>query len=209
MTDLLEDLQQEISRRETEGEPAGFWKNHSLVQTPFKILSFRGSSDALVLLYLYERAGAKSFRSDEVELIELVEREETIAQRTGLSLWAVSKSVKSLETAGCIRVERRHNPVTGEKSVSIYILLHSQTAKPLHSAPGLYGVCQRNFEKQYVTMPSETRENIIKFPPAARQVYLTALALGSSKTSTKFACSKETWLSESLLGRKPAPRKLG
>lgn len=142
------------------------------------------------------------FRCDREIVIELRIKEEKIAERTGLTRPAVSHAIKVLETAGSIRVERSRSKITGEKKISIYLLLHPTTREPLRSMPQEFGICHMNgFERPYVTVPKETREVLTQLRPAACAVYLTALAVASKFMTTSFTTTREYLKTESLLGK--------
>jgi hypothetical protein len=178
-----------------------FWVGHSVFQVPVRVLNYKGTSEALVLAYLFDRANSNSFYSNGETAIEIREQETTIAKRTGLDRCTVSQAVISLEADGCISVERRRDPVTKQIRLSIYLLLHSQTKNPLVATPGVFGVCHQNNERPYITTPRESRQKLTGMNPAARQVYLTALALASERACTSFGVVRGQWKSKTRLGR--------
>jgi hypothetical protein len=189
--------QQEVQ----EGKPVTFWKNHSVFQTPANIVSFKGRSEVLVLLYAYKLANAVHIHCPAEVRIELTIREETLAEKTGLSRRAVSQAVRTLEAAGCVRVIRKRDLVTGRVRTSIYLLLHSQTKEPLRAFPKQFGVCHSNNESRpYLTIPQESREIINTMKPAGRATYLSALLLGSRSMRTELHIARHYWQEVSLLG---------
>src|SRR6185369_11218877 len=131
----------------------GFWIGHSVFQLPVTVHRYKGGSEALVLCYLYDRASSISFYSEKPVVIELRISQETIAERTQLSLWAVSQAVNGLEADGCIRVERVRDQSTGQVRLNVYLLLHSTTQEPLLSSPRIWGVLHQNADRPYITCP--------------------------------------------------------
>ena len=191
------------AQKEKEQKQVGeFWKGHSLFQVPHRVVAFRGESEALVLLYFYERAAAVSFYSEKEILIEIKVKEETVAERTGLSLRAVSYAIATLEAAGSIRVVRpKPNAVTGRRSINVYLLLHGETKEPLTSRPRIYGICHANFEKPYITVHKEIVKTVRQMTKPGRACYLAALAVASVKLRTSFGITREHWKAETLLGK--------
>src|SRR5580704_2461336 len=100
MTMLEEKLSLERQKQD------GFWTGHSIFQVPVRILNYKGTVEALVLLYLYELANERSYYSEaEVPmLIEVPVKEEKIAERTGCSLRSVRLAIDVLDADRCIRV---------------------------------------------------------------------------------------------------------
>lgn len=194
----LTDVQREREQKQT----GDFWKGHSLFQIPHRTLAFRGESEALVLIYFYERAAAVSFYSEKEVLIEIKVKEETVAERTGLSIRAVSYAIATLEAAGCIRVVRpKPDAVTGRKSINVYLLLHGETKQPLMARPRVYGICHANFEKPYITVHKEALKIVRSMTKPGRACYLAALAMASLKLRTSFGITREDWKAETLLGK--------
>jgi DNA-binding MarR family transcriptional regulator len=193
----LHGQQQEREAKETDG----FWFGHSRFQIPLRVLGYRGKAESLILAYLYERASSISFYSKDAVLIEIKVKEEQIAKRTGLSVWAVSKGINALEADGAIRVSRYRDVLTHQVKTSVYVLLHSETREPLACSPNTYGVCHENRDRPYITAPKEAREKMVQMNPSGRQVYLAALALASVRVITSFGVRREEWKAESLLGR--------
>ncbi len=179
-----------------------FWKGHSLFQVPYRVVGFKGEAEALVLIYFYERAAAVSFYSEKEILIEIKVKEETVAERTDLSLRAVSYAIASLEAAGCIRVVRpKPDAVTGRRSINVYLLLHGETKEPLTSQPRVYGICHANFEKPYITVNKEILKTVRQMKKPGRACYLAALGMASVKLRTSFGVTREQWKAETLLGK--------
>lgn len=169
MNDVLQSLRLMQEGKEEE-ERLGFWKNHSVFQATYKLVAYRGTAEALTLLYFYERAAGIPFRVEVQTIIQLKVRVETICERTGLGRWAVSQAIATLEAAGCIRVENRQaqSKVSGRRLIHIYLLLHPQTQEPLTATPGQFGICHSNgFDRPYITCPRETRE-VLKGNAASR-----------------------------------------
>lgn len=198
MTDFLTGLR-ELQEQKEQERTSDFWKGHSLFQVPYSVVSFKGQAEALVLLYLYERANSIAFYSEAEIIIEIPVREKTIAALTGLGRTAVSEAILTLEAAGLIRVVRKHDPVTNLQSINVYLLMHSQTKAPLVSRPGVFGICHINFDRPYVTVPKESRRIMSQMTRPARAVYLVALAIGSRKLLTSFGITRDDWKTESLL----------
>jgi hypothetical protein len=198
---LLESLQGVIgSNRETE-QKSELWVGHSRYQITDRVLNYRGNAEALVLVYLFERAEGFSFYSHDPVVIKLQVKEETIASRTGLDRSNVSRSLIPLEHDGVIKVSRERDPITGKKVTSVYLLLHSQTGNPLLTSPGLWGICYENFDRPYFVAPKETREKLRVMTPSGRQVYLASLSLTSKNGKLSFGISRDAWRAESRLGR--------
>ena len=57
-------------------------------------------------------------------LIEVKVKEEKLAERTGLSVRAVSMAIVALEVDGAIKVSRDRDPVSGQLRTRVYIPLH-------------------------------------------------------------------------------------
>jgi ribosomal protein L37AE/L43A len=183
-----------------EGEKEGLWVGHSVFQLPVTVHRYRGGSEALVLSYLYERASSVSFFSEKPVVIELKVSQETIAERTKLSLWAVSQAINSLDADRCIRVERvRDN--NGLVRLNVYLLLHSTTQEPLTCSPRIWGVCLQNADKPFITAPKELLKTLVQMQPSGRAVYLAALTLASVRISMSFTVTREEWKSETLVAR--------
>jgi hypothetical protein len=191
------------AQREREQKQVGeFWQGHSLFQVPHRVVAFKGESEALVLIYFYERAAAVSFYSEKEVLIEIKVKEETVAERTGLSMRSVSYAIATLEAAGCIRVVRpKPDAVTGRKSINAYLLLHGETKDPLVSQPKVFGVCHANFEKPYITVHKEIIKTVRQMTKPGRACYLAALSVASLKLRTSFGITREQWKTETLLGK--------
>lgn len=191
------------AQREREQKQLGeFWKGHSLFQVPHRVVAFRGESEALVLIYFYERAAAVSFYSEKEVLIEIKVKEETVAERTGLGVRTVCRAIETLEAAGCIRVVRpKPDAVTGRRSINVYLLLHGETKEPLMSQPKAYGICHANFEKPYITVHKEILKTVRQMTKPGRACYLAALSVASLKLSTSFGITREQWKAETLLGK--------
>ena len=188
------------SKRETE-QKSELWVGHSRYQITDRVLSYKGKAEALVLVYLYERAEGFSFYSHDPVVIKLQVKEETIAARTGLHRTNVSRSLIPLEADGVIKVSRERDPLTHQVVTSVYLLLHSQTGNPLLTSPGLWGVCYENFDRPYFVAPKETRELLKSMTPSGRQVYLAALSLASKNVQMSFRIEREDWKAEARLGR--------
>jgi hypothetical protein len=200
MDPFIAELNDEHWKREQKRKDA-FWSGHSLYQIPMRVLGYRGKAESLILAYLYERANSISFRSNEVVLIEVKIREETIARKTRLSLWAVSKGINALQADNAIRVCRKRDAITNQIKTSVYIPLHSETAEPLMCSPQTYGVCSENSDRPYITVPKDATEKMVQMNASARQVYLAALALASVRLETNFGISRDDWKAKSLVGR--------
>jgi hypothetical protein len=197
---FLKDLNENRRKRDREQDDS-FWSGHSRYQIPARILGYKGKAEALVLSYLYERANTVSFFSSKAVFIEVKVREQILAKRTGLSVRAVETAIISLEVDRAIRVYRNKDKITGLVCTGVYVPLHSQTAEPLLCCPNDYGVCEKNFDKPYITAPKQTRTLLVQMNASGRQVYLSALAMASKRVSTSFGVSRENWKTESLLGR--------
>jgi hypothetical protein len=198
MDSLLTALEEKLSHRETE-EREGFWTGHSIFQVPMRILSYRGSVEAMVLLYLYERANRISFFSEQPVLIEVPVSEKKIAKRTEHSERAVRQAIAALDADRCIRVVHTRN-AKGRVQTSVYLLLHSQTGKPLQCFPRLHGICHQNSDRPFITCPKETRDKLKGMQKAGRQVYLAALSLVSAKMNTTLSVNRDEWQTETMLG---------
>jgi len=194
----LQTMQEEKERRERKA----FWNGHSVFQAPYQVVGFKGTAPALVLLYLYERAGSVPFHCEQAGIIELKIKEETISSRTGLVRKSVSAAIGVLEEAGCIRVERSQSKVTGRMRVSVYLLLHPQTKQPLMARRKEFGICHSNgFELPYLTIPKESREILCQLVPVGRAVYIVTLALASKRMLTSFGVTRDELKIESRLGK--------
>lgn len=203
MSCLLADFVGNPREREAAGQREAFWRNHSQVQYPHRILELKGGAECLVLAYFYQRASEISFRCN-VQIAELEIKnisEEKLCKRTGLSPKSVYRAIDSLEKNQYIRVTRTWSALTGERRVNVYLLLHSATKEPLYSFEDEWQVCLANKELPYITAPWETRETLIPMTRSGRQVYLGALSMGSKKTEMSFAVSREEWETETRLGR--------
>lgn len=201
MSGLVESLQVVVGNRGNE-EKGAFWVGHSRYQIPQRALDYKGQSESLVLVYLYERANNTFYSSNpNPVVIEILVKEETIAAKIGLSPWSVSQAINNLEADGAIRVSRRRDPITGKRITSVYLLLHSQTGDPLLSSPGIWGVCHQNFDLPYIVAPKETREQLKVMTPSGTQVYLAALSLASKRVQLSFGIRREDWKAETRLGR--------
>jgi hypothetical protein len=200
MDSFLKDLNENRRKRDREQDDS-FWSGHSRYQIPARILGYKGKAEALVLSYFYERANTVSFFSAKAVFIEVKVREQILAKRTGLSVRAVETAIISLEVDRAIRVYRNKDKITGLVCTRVYVPLHSETAEPLLCCPNDYGVCEKNFDKPYITAPKQTRALLVQMNASGRQVYLTALAMASKRVSTSFGVSRENWKTESLLGR--------
>jgi hypothetical protein len=166
------------------------------------VVAFKGESESLVLIYFYERAAAVSFYSEKEILIEIKVKVETVAERTGLGVRTVCRSIETLEAAGCIRVVRpRPDAVTGRRSINVYLLLHGETKEPLMSRPKVYGICHQNFEKPYITVHKEILKTVRQMTKPGRACYLAALSVASLKLRTSFGITREQWKTETLLGK--------
>ncbi len=203
---FLTGLNEQRERKERESD--SFWAGHSRFQISRRVLRYKGKSESLVLVYLYERASSISFYSTEAVLIEIKVQEEKIAERTGICVRAVSLAIISLEVDGCIKVSRHRDPLTKKIKTSVYVLLHSETREPLTSSPKNYGVCEENRDLPYITAPKETREKIVQMNPSGRQVYLAALFAASVRVATSFGIPRDEWKLESGLGRNAFDRGL-
>jgi hypothetical protein len=197
---LLESLQMVVGNRVSE-EQGELWIGHSRYQLSNRVLNYKGKAEAMVLVYLYERAEGFSFYSHDPVVIKIEVKEETIATRTGLNRSNVSRSLIPLEADGAIKVSRERDPLTHQIVTSVYLLLHSQTGNPLLSSPGIWGVCHQNFDRPYIVAPKETREKLKVMTPSGRQVYLTALSLASKNVQMSFRIGREEWKAEARLGR--------
>src|ERR1700742_3108348 len=156
--------------RETEVD--AFWLGHSRFQIPIRILGYKGKSESRLLAYLYQRAGQISFYSSSTVMIEVPEREEKLAEKTGLSVRAVELAILSLEFDGAIRVSRDRDPATGKKRTRIFIPLHSETREPLMSSPRIYGICAENRDLPYITVTKEGRCEFQFLSSVGIQTYL-------------------------------------
>jgi hypothetical protein len=201
MDSSLMTMLEEKLGRDREQQQEGFWTGHSIFQVPVRILNYKGSVEALVLLYLYELANERSYYSEaEVPvLIEVPVKEEKIAERIGCSVRSVRLAIDVLDADRCIRVVHKRCPVTGRRQTSVYLLLHSQTAEPLLCSPRLYGVLHQNSDRPFITCPKETRDKMKGMQKPGRQTYLTALLLVSMKQSTVLTISSAAWRKESML----------
>jgi hypothetical protein len=195
-------MQEENERQKVEA----LWNGHSRFQAPAYVIGYGGEAEALVLLYLYQRATFINSTTEKETVLEIRVKEEKIADRCGLGPWSVSRAICKLEADCRIRVSRTRDPITGEKQISIYLLLHSTTKLPLTTSPGDYGFCHSNFERPYITLPAESFEVMPSLSRPARAVYLTALAIGSAAVRMKFGVTRADWKKESLLGRNPFNR---
>jgi hypothetical protein len=197
MTMLEEKLNREREKQES------FWTGHSIFQVPVRILNYKGTVEALVLLYLFELANERSYYSEaQVPVLIRVEvKEEKIAERIGCEVRSVRLAIDVLDADRCIRVVHQRCPVTGRRQTSVYLLLHSQTAEPLLCSPRLYGVMHQNSDRPYITCPKETRTKLAGMQKPGRQTYLTALLLVSMRQNTTLTISTAEWMKETLLGR--------
>lgn len=201
MGDFWSELAEAQKEREQK-QIGNFWTGHSLFQISHRVMAFKGESEALVLIYLYERAAAVSFYSEKEILIEIKVKEETVAERTGLGVRTVIRAIETLEAAGCIRVVRpKPDAVTGRKSINVYLLLHGETKEPLMSRPKVYGICHHNFEKPYITVHKETLKTVRQMTKPGRACYLAALSAASLRLRTSFGITREQWKTETLLGK--------
>jgi hypothetical protein len=191
--------------RETETklreEQEGFWRGHSIFQLPVRILSMKGKAEAVVLTYFYEYANTRAFYANTSVVVEIEVKEQTLMNRTRLSRPSVYRTIDALEEQDFIRVTRRRDPLTGEKSINVYLLLHSMTKEPLFSTPREWGICNQNGDRPYITAPKETRERLTEMSAAARQTYLAALSLASKRVRTSFSLPRDEWKTETTLGR--------
>ncbi len=200
MTDFfggLREFQQSSERKKTEA----LWNGHSRFQAPAYVIGYKGEAEAVVLLYLYQRATYINSNTENESVLEIRVKEETIADRCELSVRSVRKAILKLEADCRIRVSRTRDPITGEKQISIYLLLHSATKEPLRTSPGDYGFCHANFERPYITLPGESFDIMPQMRRPARAVYLAALAIGSARVCMSFGILRSDWKKESLLGR--------
>jgi hypothetical protein len=94
-------IQKLESWKETKTQES-FWVGHSVFQVPVQVLNYKGTSEALVLAYLFDRANSNSFYSNGETAIEIREQETTIAKRTGLDRCTVSQAIISLEADGWV-----------------------------------------------------------------------------------------------------------
>ena len=205
MTDFVGGLrlmQEENERKQVEA----LWNGHSRFQCPAYVIGYGGEAEALVLLYFYQRATYINSNTEKESVLEIRVKEEAIANRCDLGPWSVSRAICKLEADCRIRVSRTRHPITGEKQISIYLLLHSTTKLPLTTSPGEYGFCHANFERPYITLPAESFEVMPSLSRPARAVYLTALAIGSTAVRMSFGVTRSDWKKESLLGRNPFNR---
>jgi hypothetical protein len=179
-----------------------FWAG-SRHQLPMRILGYKGHSEALVLSYLYHEACRVSFYSPKTVEIEVKVRGKILAKHTGLSVRAVEHTIFALAVDRAIRVinKRTNDLVTGKIRTRVFVPLHSQTAEPLFTTPGDYGVCEKNFDRPYITVTKQTPKILVRMNACGRQVYLSALAMASKRVNTSFGISRENWKTESLLGR--------
>jgi len=189
--------------RETElrEELEGFWRGHSIFQLPVRILRLKGKAEAVVLAYLYEMANTTAFYSKTSVVVEVTVKEQTLMNRTRLSRRSVYGAIDTLEEQDFIRVTRRRDSLTGERSINVYLLLHSTTKEPLLCTPAEWGICHQNGDRPYITAPKETREKLTEMSAAARQTYLAALSLASRKVRTSFSVPRDAWKAETRLGR--------
>jgi hypothetical protein len=201
MQDFVSDLRavQEANEKQ---QAEALWNGHSRFQTPAYILGYQGEAEALVLLYLYQRATYVNLNAEREGELEILVKEELIAHKCGLSRQTVSYVICKLEADWRIRVRRTIHPITKEKQTSIYLLLHSATKLPMKTSPGDYGVCYSNFERPFITVPAESFDVLPRMGRPARAVYLAALAIGSTKMRTLFGVTRTDWKKESLLERR-------
>jgi hypothetical protein len=190
-----------LSKQDEQNQTINFWKNHSVFQLPARVVSFKGAAESLILLYCYKLANAVHSHCPEEVRIELTIREETLVEKTGLSRAAVTRAIRTLEVAECIKVIRKRDPATGRVRTSVYLLLHSTTKEPLRAFPKQFGVCHSNSESRpYLTVPQESREIINRMRPAGRAVYLSGLLVGSRSMRTSLHIVRSFWQETSLLG---------
>jgi hypothetical protein len=202
VSDFWPDRFADLSRQQEEQQPGQsgkFWKNHSVFQVPARVVSFKGSSESLILLYLYKLANAVHLHCPDEVQIELTVKEETIVAKTGLSTRAVSKAIRILEAAEYVRVIRRRDPATKRVSTSVYLLLHTETKEPLRAFPKRFGVCHSNGSRPYITVPQEAREILNKMHASGRAVYLSALLIGSRSMRMHLYITRNLFQDQSLL----------
>jgi len=108
MSSLLATLPETLSYREQK-EQERFWTGHSKFQVPVRVLSYKASVEAMVLVYLYERASYFSFISSQPVLIEVPVKEQKIAERIGYEVRAVRSAIAGLDADRCIRVVHKRN----------------------------------------------------------------------------------------------------
>lgn len=201
MSVLIESLEKVVGRNRGTEEKSAFWVGHSRFQVSKRVLDYRGKAEALVLVYLYQRAEHFSFYSDKPIVIEIPVREEMIAEKTGLNRDTVSQAIISLEADSAIKVSRRRDPITKQVVTSVYLVLHGQTGGPLLSSPGIWGVCEQNLDIPYIVAPKETLGHLKSMTPTARHIYLCSLRLASREYALSFRVNRDEWRAETRLGR--------